>query len=80
MDFHLDFMTLIIVKHVKSVFHIAHTVPHIIFSIVNYILMQSVSTAKRFKLATNFVIKFNFEQTTKTLRKYYTKQNKHNER
>lgn len=59
-----------IVKHVKSVLHIAQTLPHIIFSIVNYILMQSVSTAKRFKLATNFVIELNFKQKTKTLRKY----------
>lgn len=59
-----------IVKHVKSVLHIAQTLPHIIFSIVNYILMQSVSTAKRFKLATNVVIELNFKQTTKTLRKY----------
>lgn len=71
-----------IVKHVKSVFHIAQTVPHIIFSIVNYILKQSVSTAKRFKLATNFVIELQNIlnlKNKKQLLSIYTKQ-KHNER
>lgn len=46
-----------IVKHVKSVFYFAQTVPHthtLFFSIVNYILMQSVSTAKRFQVSNQF--------------------------